>query len=315
MKQKFPIPRLLVTQSAAAEMEHEVIAHSRIETAWGQYGIIDDNMIILNGVLLATEDEVTRRYAHASLGGDRHAQAVRWLEKNFDLMRRHGLYPQGNPRFSYLHKGHSHHELGVGNYSGTDISSIREAIEVDNLEYAIGTLGTLQLSRFQTTPGRHPNILQLSQSTVVRLKFYFYSQAMFAAGVRNPIVILPELVQANEVPVMPPVGWKYVREDIYLEQLRHLRHHQCNVTVLEREITNGPPYEIQFLVTKPKWRGRLSIITDWDFPGTPPQFSILPNPGHSADTRPLTEPFEGEDWQEGFDFIDLILRLEAKKLL
>lgn len=313
-------PTIVVTKQAVEDMVAEVLAHPEIETAWGLYGLLmDDGAVIVTGVLRPSESDVVRRYAAAALGGEQQANAVRWLSANYRAIRK-GTKNQVGGRFAFLYKGHSHHGLGIDVYSGTDIRSIQEAVEVDGLEVAVGPLATLDVQgpRIHQS-GRHEGTLVVTKSQRVWLRFYYLNRALMASGKRNPTLITPSVVEAKDVPVLPPLGWQFTREDDYLEQLRHLQSYGCHVEVVFRDVTGGPPYEIQFLVQKHNWRGMLSVVTSWDYPRTAPTFQVLPLSGREAteagDYNGADHLLKGPLWRRGEDLIEAIFRLEARSEL
>lgn len=310
-------PSVLVTKQAVNDMVVEVLSHPNIETAWGLFGLLmDDGAVIVTGVLRPSETDVVRRYATAQLGGEHQASAVRWLSQNYQAMRKQGL-TKASGRFAFLYKGHSHHVLGVDQYSGTDTASILEAVEVDGLKVAVGPLATLAVQNPSIRPsGRYSGTLVITQGQRVWLRFYYLDQAMVAQGQRAPILVTPTVVDVKDVPVLPPLGWQFVREDDYLEQLRHLRNYGCSIEIVLRDITDGPPYEIQFIVQKPNWRAVLSIVTTWDYPRTPPKFQVLPVGDRAAtetdDYAGAAYLLEGPLWNPGEDLLEGLFRLEAR---
>ncbi|OGM75466.1 hypothetical protein A3H19_03020 [Candidatus Woesebacteria bacterium RIFCSPLOWO2_12_FULL_39_9] len=309
-------PIIFITKQALYEMVNEVLRFPEIETAWGLYGLIFPNeTTLVTGILKASASDIVRKYATTTLGGNRQAEAVRWLSSNHKILKKMNVSPD-EARFAFLFKGHSHHVLGVDSYSSQDHASIFEAVEKDGLEIAIGPLATLE------TKGPDVNYLAswrgtmvIDQSQRVWLRFYYLSRSMLENRVRRARLIDPIVVDAVDVPVVPPLGWQFTREDDYLEQLRHIKNYGCQVQVILREIRNGPPFEVQFLVSKPNWLGMLSIVTDWDFPKTAPTFQVLnPTKGSSeaGDYEGAKYLLEEPLWSPEFDLIEVVFRLEAR---
>ncbi len=297
-----PKPRLLMTNQVIAVMSAEVLAHRDIETGWGQYGLLlDEVTTYLGGVIRPSADDIVRMYARTNVGGQKQADAVRWLQANHRLMATLGIVPR-SARFAYLFKGHSHHHLGFGSFSGTDMGSILEAVEVDGLEVAIGTLATIdRLPETRVSAARQSGTIGITQQSKVWLRFYYLSRAMVQAGQREPILLRPEVVDIKDVPLLPPLGWQFTREDDYLEQLRLFHSFGCAVQVFSREIRDGPPFEVQFLVSKAGWKSTLSIITPWNYPEGAPTFQFVNG----------TSPVTGELWYQGCDLIDGVFKLIA----
>ena len=309
-------PLVSITRQAVFQMVDEALKYQDIETAWGLYGLIFPHEIALvTGILRASSSDIVRHYATTTLGGDRQAEAVRWLSSNHKILKKMRASPE-DARFAFLFKGHSHHKLGVDSYSAQDHASILEAVEQDGLEIAIGPLVTLATKGPNINyPASWKGTIVADQSQRVWLRFYYLSRSMLDANIRRAKLIDPILVDANDVPIVPPLGWQFTNEDDYLEQLRHLKGYGCQVQVIFREIQNGPPFEIQFLITKPQWRGMLSIVTNWDFPKTAPTFQVLNPAKESSETGDYdvaTDLPEGLLWNPGDDLILAVFRLEAR---
>ncbi len=311
----FVPPPVLVTRQVLEVMTAEVLAHPAIETAWGLYGVIlPDGSVIVAGVLRPTDTDIVRRVVTTEYGGQSAAARVAWLAANHKLMCDHGLNPNG-ARFSFLYKGHSHHTLAFDRYSMTDITSIREAVVDDGLEVAIGPLATIAVNGTVIKPIEdRKHGLRVIGGSEVKFRFYYFSKTMAAARRRLPVLVQPTVIDAADVPLLPPMGWQFTQEDEYLEQLRHLRAMGCDVTILHRDIQAGPPYELQFIVKHPAWRKMLSIVTAYDYPKTPPQFAYVATgkevPGSPFVGYPAL--LEGPLWQPGDDFLEVVLRLLAR---
>jgi len=312
-------PKILITREVALEMAKETLDHSNIETAWGIYGLKskDNQTVIITGILRPSGSDIVRNYATVKLGGEKLAQAVRWLSANHKLMKKAGLTDADGFRFGFLYMAHSHHGLGVDSYSHTDRASILGAVEVDGMDIAIGPLATIESLSMTVKPFRRKaGTISVVGGSRVNLRFYVMTKSMVEQGRKQPLLITPEIVDAVSVPEMPPLGWHFTREADFDEQERLLQSYGCKVSVAYREIHDGPPYEIQFVITKSIWRGVLSVITPWDYPNNPPIFKIInPSDKQSVAQDNYPEPehlLAGDLWQPGWDIIDGVFRLEAR---
>lgn len=318
-------PPVYITEVAAAAMYSETISHYDIETGWGLYGLrFGDGAILIYGILKPFQSDVVRRTATTQVGGPDMANALRWLKSNHELLVKHSTTKEHvePPEFMFLWKGHSHHTMGLRQYSGTDVSSIVEAVEKDGMPLAIGPLANIidygievgyQNGFFDLSKG----VLKVRDLGSIELRFYYFDKKMLDLGYRMPVLISPIVVKKTSVPVIPPLGWKFVDNSEYLEQIRHLRNYGCDLRIIHQDTDGKPPFEIKFLIRNPRWVGQTLVIeTSWNFPEEPPRWSIIPKAkkGRASSKCPrhlLDDPL----WTRGDDFIDLILRLEARGYL
>ncbi|QQG41831.1 MAG: hypothetical protein HYV90_00765 [Candidatus Woesebacteria bacterium] len=309
-------PRILVTKGAAIAMVNEVLANPAIETGFGLWGVImdDHQSVIVTHIIQPIPEDIEKGYAKLAFGGDGQKEALIWLTANEGLFRKKlGSKPGG--KCAYLYKGHSHHTLNFNQYSGTDIQSIKDAINVDGLEVAVGPL-VLILNpgdwKFKATSG----YVDVNEFTRVRIVFYYYSKAMAAMGITEPITVTPTIIEAKSAPMLPPLGWQFTNDADYFEQLRHITNYGAEVEVSYRDVRDGPPQEIVFKVTKEKvWRGTLYIVTPWNYPEAAPKFSVDALEGKSATEQGdynSKRLLEGPLWSPGEDLIEAIFKLEAR---
>jgi len=310
------LPKVYIANSAVYEMTREVLSNPGRETGWGLYGIIakDRLTVYIVGVIRPAVADITRHYAATTLGGERLADSVRWLMANVELNKKNGINIDGD--FAFLYKGHSHHQLGYGQYSPTDKDSIKESVIKEGLELAIGPLATIDQTEMKII-NRFGGDISVNNSAKVKFTFYYYDRYMYEAGVVEPVVIKPTVLNARAVPALPPLGWQFASDSDYMEQLRHLRAYGCNVKTSYRDTDNKPPFEIIFTVTRNDWKGILVIETAWDFPRTLPKFKVVPNIPNkdsvcSLRYKGLEHLLEGPIWNRDEDFIEAIFRLEAR---
>jgi hypothetical protein len=147
----------------------------------------------------------------------------------------------------------------------------------------------------------------------VDIKYYYYSQRMLEAGITEPIVVQPKLIQTKDLPLMPPQGWHFARPTEFETEQRLLESYGCGVSVSHLDAIPGPPYELRFTVTRSNWRGIVIITTAADYPITPPVFDVAvidknrpPSLHFSMAPAPA-----GPVWQPGMTFLEAIFRLEG----
>lgn len=309
-------PMIFVPRQAAIDMANEAHEHSD-ETGWGMYGLVfAETVIFVAGVLRPQPSDIIRKHARTRVGGPSMGNAIKWLRKNHRFAKE--FFKSDHPRqIVPLFKGHSHHRLGVRQFSSKDHESIVEAVEVDNLDVAISPLALIESDRPTVKKNnRLEGTIVVSEHRRVLLRFYYFSKTMLSRGKRKAILVNPIIL--DDIPAglfIPPVGWQYAHEAEYLEQIRHLRNYGCNVNVLQREITDGPPFEIQFVVERPDWIGTLSIVTAYDYPKTPPSVEVLLPEGESVCQQQFAHAphlLEGPVWYKGDDFMDMVCRLMAR---
>jgi hypothetical protein len=304
------LPRLYVTKSALAEMNAEVMAHADIETAWGLYGFRFPHAIFVVGVLRPAKGEVVRGYANAEAGGQEMANAMRWLHANDRLINKTVKAKNSQDgKFGFLYKGHSHHTLGFKQYSGTDQSSILEAVQKDRMEVAIGPLAMINTntSKFYGPPWS--NEVSVSRATKVSFLFYMLTREMVEVyGYREAVIVRPIIVESIDTLLIPPLGWEFVRDDDFKEQLRHLASWDCKVTVQHVDANGKPPLEIQFIIDRGDFKSQLVITTDWNYPETAPSIMLIPKNGWMSMAE-ANRQSKKTWWKKGDDFIDIIGRM------
>jgi len=298
---------ILVTEGAIEAMYAEGAKHPQIETAFDLAGFIDpQGTAIVTTVIPPAPADIVRGIAHVKLGGEFQGLAIKWLAANARLMKRCGIIAQ-DLSFSYLHSGHSHHQLGYKHYSGTDEDTIVEMVEKIGLPIAVGPLLNLHpigpSTRWQGIHANEPSLL-LVRGHRLYIKFYYFSRAMLEEGKRKPIVVIPRIIKDKEAPPMPPLSWRYFAPKVFAEQIRHMESRGCQIQVVERDVQDGPPMETQFFVTHPRWKNPLLVITSWNFPTAVPTFKFLKSGKQETAT--------GIEWNPEMDLIDVILRLEER---
>ncbi len=296
-------PNVFITRQAISAMGAEVLLRPKIETGWALYGLImPKGRITITTALRPNDSDINRQSSKVVIGGEILADAYRWLTSNYSFMKKQRGITDAS-RYAFLFKGHSHHTLGMKKYSPTDVSSIQEAIEVDNLEVAIGPLATIELKVWQ-------RILWFLEPAdpKVNLQYCFLSRAMVDQGNRDPILIVPSVIDETDVPLVPQLCWRFTKRDRYDTEIAELTKYGCITQVVYRDIDGRPPLEIQFLVQKTEWSGVVSIVTEWNFPESQSTISVTPIGRH----RHLRENSLGPLWIPDDNFLDVIKRLEKR---
>lgn len=318
-------PVVYVTAEAIQEMTSQVLDHPTEETAWGLYGFIFPGRIALvAGVIHPIAADIQRGYATTECGGNHMADAFRWIVRNQKLtqtLQGRGIQEDAG-KAAFLFKGHSHHELGLAYFSGEDVRSILKAVRVDGLEVAVGPLANIRKRNSQINRLSPFSLLnsaiRVVREAIVDYKFYYYDRYMHQQRIGAPTIVNAIVIKEQFTPPLPPLGWQFVRDADYLEQIRHLQRYGCTVKILYPNPDNRPPYEIRFVIKKSTWKGHLVITTGWDYPRKPPEFKVVPLqartdapqlPAHLPNAAKLKR---GRIWNPGEDFIEAIFRLEAR---
>lgn len=309
VKPPFVFPALYVTKHALAEMTMEVLEHSDIETAWGLYGFRYPKAIFVVGVIRPVLGEAVRGYANAEAGGQEMANAMRWLHANHRLITSKVTPKVDQGVFCFLYKGHSHHTLGFDQYSGTDQSSIYQAVSKDGMEVAVGPLALIRKNDSSYLNGSRWNQeVYASRNSKVAFKFYLLTKEMIEYGYTQAEIVRPTLVDTVDTLLVPPMGWEFARDDDFKEQLRHMNSFGYGVTVTHRDTNGKPPLEIQFTIDSDTFKCALVITTDWNYPEVAPRIQLLPKNGSM--TFAQANEFSSKTWwKKGDDFIDIIGRM------
>lgn len=307
------LPRICITRQALFEMTNEVLAHPTIETAWGLYGFRYPKVIFIVGVIRPVSGEVVRGYANAEAGGEEMANAMRWLYANEKLINVHVRGGKsGLGKFCFLYKGHSHHTLGYGQYSGTDHSSIYQAVKNDGMEIAIGPLALIRKNQVSYDQKLWGEEISCSRQSEVAFLFYVMTKAMVDAGYTQGEKVKPTIVDTVHTLLVPPLGWEFSKDDDFKEQLRHMKSFGYSVTVNHIDANGKPPMEIQFIIDDTSFKQSLIITTDWNYPEVAPKIQLLPKKGSSMTMTEANRLSALNWWNKGDDFIDVIGRMIQK---
>lgn len=303
------LPELYVTRRALAEMNNEVLAHPKTETAWGLYGFQYPNCIFVVGVLRPVAGEVVRGYANAEAGGIEMANAMRWLYANEKLINIHVGKKSGKGEFVFLYKGHSHHALNYNQYSSTDHRSIYEAVKDDGLTVAIGPLALIRSNGVSFSASLFGDEATVSEYSRVSFVFYMMTKEMVGAGYTEAVRVKPKIIDTVNTLLVPPLGWEFVRDDDFKEQIRHLKSFGYQVKVNYVDVNGVPPLEIQFVVDDSSFKATLYITTDWNYPEVAPQIILLPKTGSGLSFSEAKLFAAMTWWKKGEDFIDIVGRM------
>jgi hypothetical protein len=313
------MPTVIIPRSVLNAMVKEVISYPLIETAWSLYGLIlPDQTVIVGGILRPSTDNVNRSVATVKLGGKRQADAMRWLLDNFNAMKAEGQIPEGIT-LSHLYSGHSHHQLGLIEYSFQDLMSMREALWC-GLSVTIGPLAWLQFFPPSRLTWDDTNLsLSTDVSARIGLRFYYLSREMAEAGVSDPILIEPQIVDDNAITSLPPLAWPFANPDFFDRELHALEAHGCTVAYSHKKHYGTVPFQIQLLIRHKDWSGIVMVITEWDYPNSPPVFTVIP----TTPKPPREELLFGFDqklknqpiWQTGDSLWWSVYKMQLKGLI
>ena len=88
----FIVPTIRITRTAIEQITDEVMRHPNIETGWGLYGVVmDDLSVIITGVILATSVDIQRSVAFTTVGGEEMGAARKTFQGITDVL------PELNP--------------------------------------------------------------------------------------------------------------------------------------------------------------------------------------------------------------------------
>jgi hypothetical protein len=313
---KIHIPKIFTHPLVLKHIFQEAAAHPGGETGWGHYGIhFPNGNIIVTHTLLPTKSDVVREVAHVKVGGDEMGEAGRWLMHNDYVAKKQKKYASRGT-FSFCGKGHSHHKLRYAKHSGTDTQTTIDMVKVDGFDVAVSTLVLIDEHEDMTFKHSGKGLVSIKDTMRMTVMFYYYSKAMVEAGIDTPMLVTPKILQMHEVPMIPPLGWRFASEGEYYEQMRHLKHYGATVHVRYQDVDNGPPMEILLTIQKPNWKSVLQIVTPWDYPKSAPKFVTFPSQDKVAtevlDYAEADHLLEGDIWNPGEDLIEAIFRLEAR---
>jgi hypothetical protein len=245
------IPQLILSRKALWDMISETLRYPYLETMWANFGfILPDGSVYLAGIIPPLEGCVVRKYATSSFGGERLADAFQWVEDHANQINQNV-----SARFTALYKGHSHHQLALFAYSGTDVNSIVEFVrDNDGVDVAIGPLTVIRPGTSEKQRKCNRNIYRSRRG--VEVKFYQYTRAMLEAGITQPSEVETFRV-VNDLPgiSVPQLGWQFLQEEEYKKQISRLEARGYQVIVRDKR-----PPTIRLFVKKPTWNGGMILI-------------------------------------------------------
>jgi hypothetical protein len=302
----------MITNEAAADLAQEALKFLHRETACGLVGLIfSDAAIAITGIIPPSVMDIVRNVTTTQFGGENLAAAAEWLQVNYNLIHKEA----DKPKFAFLWKGHSHHQLNYDHFSSTDEDSILEAVNL-GLDVAIGALTLIDRNDMVVYPGLQNGTIYVTAGASVRLRFYYLSRAMVDAGIKKPILLTPRIISAKSVPALPSLPWEFTNEAAFRRQIRQLEDYGAHIVVLHRDVSGDPTQEVQFVVQKPSWRGTLMITTSWDYPNTPPLIQVISDTDPSKPGMEINEAKLDKDghslWTPETDFIDIVLKIVEK---
>lgn len=316
------VPEVLITPSAASAIIDEALLHPFIETACGLVGFIFPNDLpVIVGTVPAPVLDIVRKNATVSIGGVNIAAAMKWLYDNYKVSRLHLGEPDMLP-LEHLWYAHSHQQIGMKYYSGTDETSMLEAITKHGFTLAVGPLVNITHFSGGLDPIRKTRtFIRGKRRSEVELRFYYLSKKMVDAGITKPIIAMPRFINEKKVPSIPSLPWVFADEAHYAEQLRHIHAIGATVIPLHRNVDDDPIQELQLIVKKEgEWKGSLIITTQPDFPASEPSFQVVGDYDTATPGKEVLSVKVDKDgnnlWSHpGADFIEVISKLIEMELL
>ncbi len=154
--------------------------------------------------------------------------------------------------------------------------------------------------------------------TIVRINFWYLSRKM-----KQFVAARPEVQSDQALPAVPPIAWHLTNRARFQEEYDRLVADGLAVSVVEWDADGQPPLEICFLAGRVGGARVYILVTDINYPETPPRVRLAPmspvEEGEDifqrlwAESEPLqSEEIYGWTWSPDRMLLDLVHALDAQ---
>lgn len=323
------VPNLVISQRVIDKIA--LIARQYIEDETGESMVgfvVDDNdpdtMPTLYVVdTISPDDDNTLRQTHTfQQGDDLQDEIIWWLQENWRLYRERNrdLDPRFDTPLRYLGDWHKQPGFMIQPSGGDLMTALAWLDDPDNnMEYLLVPIITLGHEDVTSEEGAIVNYtsVRMGDGTNMRLDWWYIHQ-----DVRVFQPITPRVMPASELPTLTAYPWHLTNPDRLAEEVAHMRDDQMFVEVLVWQADEDIPTELCFFALRPGGSHVMLIITEHDYPATPPRVRVAPFTSfdHNANfytifesfwhqSKPVADP-PGWQWTPDTPLIDYIYEIE-----
>ncbi|XWX03052.1 hypothetical protein VZO05_11110 [Aggregatilineales bacterium SYSU G02658] len=282
------VPNLIIAQRVVDRVVEAAKHYLADETGETMVGFvvpaenIPESMPTLYVLDTISPDENAIRRSHMFEQGDELQQDIFfWLSDNWETCRELGKDARGrpiHPRWNQplRHMGDWHKQPGfMIQPSGGDLMTALRFMEDEenDFDFLLVPIVTLGHDSVTNEDGAQVNYftVALEDGTSLRMDWwYIHRDSRFF----QPIT--PRIVPNEQLPELTPYPWHILAEDLVNDELDILElngYFRVGDFVLWN--TDGkPPLEICFIIGRPGTSQVYLVVTDWDYPNTPPRLYL-----------------------------------------
>lgn len=326
------VPNLVLSQRAIAKMLSAAGQYLADETGEAMLGFVveDDTpeglptMYVLDTI---SPDETAIRRSHTfQQGDDLQDEIIWWLQENWHFYRNQHRGTDALPdRFDiplrYLGDWHKQPGSMIQPSHGDLMTALSwlddESNSMDYLLVPIVTVGHAQIIGSSDVEVNYITV-PMNDGTDMRVDWWYIHR-----DVRVFQPVHPQVVEESELPKMMKYGWHVVSEDRLEREVIRLENGGAWLSSLILwEADNEVPLEICFIVARQGARELMLLVTDADYPNTPPKARMSPS-FHGLDLTDeykafselweRSEPVELPDdweWNHNLYLLDFVIAVE-----
>lgn len=326
------VPNLVLSQRAVAKMLSAAGQYLADETGEAMLGFVveDDTpeglptMYVMDTI---SPDETAIRRSHTfQQGDDLQDEIIWWLQENWHFYRNQHRGTDALPdRFDipmrYLGDWHKQPGSMIQPSHGDLMTALSwlddESNSMDYLLVPIVTVGHAQIIGSSDVEVNYITV-PMSDGTDMRVDWWYIHR-----DVRVFQPVHPQVVEESELPKMMKYGWHVVSEDRLEREVVRLENGGAWLSSLILwEADNEVPLEICFIVARQGARELMLLVTDADYPNTPPKARMSPS-FHGLDLTDeykafselwdRSEPVELPDdweWNHNLYLLDFVIAVE-----
>jgi len=326
------VPNLVLSQRAVAKMLSAAGQYLADETGEAMLGFVveDDTPEGLPTIYVMdtiSPDETAIRRSHTfQQGDDLQDEIIWWLQENWHFYRNQHRGTDALPdRFDipmrYLGDWHKQPGSMIQPSHGDLMTALSwlddESNSMDYLLVPIVTVGHAQIIGSSDVEVNYISV-PMNDGTDMRVDWWYIHR-----DVRVFQPVHPQVVEESELPQMMKYGWHVVSEDRLEREVVNLENGGAWLSSLILwEADNEVPLEICFIVARQGARELMLLITDADYPNTPPKARMSPS-FHGLDltdeykafselwerSEPVDLPDDWE-WNHNLYLLDFVIAVE-----
>ena len=269
------VPNLVLSQRAVAKMLSAAGQYLADETGEAMLGfVVEDDTI--------SPDETAIRRSHTfQQGDDLQDEIIWWLQENWHFYRNQHRGTDALPdRFDipmrYLGDWHKQPGSMIQPSHGDLMTALSWLDDESNsMDYLLGPIVTVGHAQIIGTSDVEVNYITvpMNDGTDMRVDWWYIHR-----DVRVFQPVHPQVVEENKLPKMMKYGWHVVSEDRLEREVIHLERGGAWLSSLILwQADDDVPLEICFIVARQGARELMLLITDADYPNTPPKARMSPS--------------------------------------